>query len=164
MAVFLTINQKEKYHDANAKRDVIRYILNEEKMPNGYFGSMGVNPLNPALSMQAVSSFYGKENGVQIRHFSISFDKSEISDPVIVNAIANELMAYIGKCYQVVYAVHENTEQLHFHMAFNPVNHITGERYRGNKSEYYALLNMIKSIARKYGVYKIYPMYKKENP
>ena len=160
MAVFLTINQKGKYHDANAKMSVINYILNKKKMPSNYFGSMYVNPLNPASSMQKVSSFYGKENGVQIRHFSVSFDKSEISDPAVVNAIANELMHYIAKCYQVIYAVHENTEQLHFHMAFNTVNHITGERYRGNKSEYYALLNMIKNIVRKYGVYKVYPMYK----
>ena len=29
MAVFLTINQKDKYHDVNAKRDVINYILNK---------------------------------------------------------------------------------------------------------------------------------------
>ena len=38
MAVFLTINQKGKYHDANAKQDVSNYILDEQKMISGYKG------------------------------------------------------------------------------------------------------------------------------
>ena len=161
LAVFLTINQKGKYHDANAKQDVSNYILDREKMISGYKGFMGVDPEEPALSMEKVSAFYGKSNGVQLRHFSVSFAKDEISDPAIVNAIANELMMYIGQDYQVLYGVHEDkADHLHFHMAFNTVNYTTGERYRGNKTEYYNLLNETKRIARKYGVYKIYPMYK----
>lgn len=163
MAVFLTINQKGKYHDANAKQDVSNYILDEEKMISGYKGFMEVDPKEPAFSMEKVSAFYGKSNGVQLRHFSVSFAKDEISDPAIVNAIAHELMLYIGKDYQVLYGVHENDkDQLHFHMLFNTVSYTKGERYRGNKTEYYGLLNEIKRIGRKYGVYKIYPMYKKQ--
>lgn len=161
MAVFLTINQKGKYHDANAKQDVSNYILDEQKMISGYKGFLEVDPKEPALSMEKVSAFYGKSNEVQLRHFAVSFAKEEISDPAIVNAIAYELMLYIGKDYQVLYGVHEDkADHLHFHMAFNTVNYTTGERYRGNKTEYYNLLNETKRIARKYGVYKIYPMYK----
>ena len=109
MAVFKTTNGKGKYHDLNSKREVIDYILDDKKVINGYFNMMYVNPANPDLSMQDTSANFGKENGVQLRHFVVSFDRSEVSSPVIVNQIAYEFMCHISQRYQVVYAVPSDT-------------------------------------------------------
>lgn len=152
MAVHTTINGKSKYHDYASKEDVINYILNPFKIPSGFIGYMNVDPRNPALSMHQCSAKYGKDKGIQIRHFVVSFDRNEVRDSAIANAIATEFMNYIGREYPVIYAVHENTDQIHFHMAFNNVS-LTGKRYYGNKKEYYTITDAFKAMLRKYGVY-----------
>ena len=156
MAILKTANGHGKYRDLSTKKDVVDYILNNEKLRNNYWGYIMVNPADPALSMQEVSKFYGKENGVQIRHIIVSFTQTETIDPAVVSAIANEFMCWLGGNYQAVYGVHENTENLHFHLAFNSVSYVTGERYKGTRSEHYLMLNVLKSISRKSGIYTLY--------
>lgn len=155
MAILKTANGHGKYRDLSTKKDVVDYILNKDKLRNNYWGCIKVNPADPALSMQEVSKFYGKENGVQIRHIIVSFTQTETIDPAVVGAIANEFMCWLGGNYQSVYGVHENTENLHFHLAFNSVSYVTGERYKGTRSEHYLMLNVLKSISRKYGIYTV---------
>lgn len=150
MAIHATINGN-KYHDYKSKEDVIRYILNPSKTPSGFIGFMNVDPVNPALSMHQCSAQFGKDSGVQIRHFVVSFSKNEVCDSATANAIAKEFMCYLGREYPVVYAVHKNTDKIHFHMAFNNVS-LTGKRYYGKKAEYYPMIDVFKSILRKYGI------------
>ena len=152
MATIRCINCKDKYHDDRAKRDVINYILNPDKMIHGYFGMDRVNPANPDLSMYDVSMKFGKEKGVQLRHYVISFCKNELQDPAIAKMIADEFMLSIGRKYQCIYGIHENTAQLHFHIAFNTVSYVDGSRFYGRKHEHYELINTIKAICRKYGL------------
>jgi hypothetical protein len=152
MAIHTTINGRSKYHDYESKEDVINYILNPFKIPSGFIGFMNVDPRNPALSMHQCSARFGKDKGVQIRHFVVSFDRREVSDYATANAIAIEFMNYVGREYPVIYAVHENTDQVHFHMAFNNVS-LSGKRYYGTKKEYYTMNNVFKAILRKHGIY-----------
>jgi hypothetical protein len=163
MAIYYTANRKAKYHDYESKEDVINYILNPFKTPRNYIGFINVDPANPALSMHECSAAYGKDKGIQIRHFIVSFERNEIHDCNIANAIANELMYYIGTQYPALYAVHENTDEIHFHMAFNNVS-IIGNRYYGTKAEHYTMINALKSILRKYGIYVLQTKYYKEEP
>lgn len=160
MSIYYTVNRRDKYHDYESKEDVVNYILNPLKTPSGYVGFMNVDPKNPALSMHECSATYGKDKGVQIRHFVVSFEQGEIPNCITANAIAHELMLYIGHEYPVLYAVHENKENIHFHMAFNNVG-LNGKRYYGTKSEYHALINVLKLILRKYGIYVLQLKYYK---
>ena len=152
MATIKCINCKGKYHDNNAKYDVISYILNSDKMPHGYFGMVHVNPANPDLSMWDVAMMFDKEKGVRLRHYIVSFYKTEVQNPALANIIANELMCAIGSKYQCIYGVHENTDELHFHIVFNTVSFVDGDRFYGTKAEHYALMDTIKAICRKYGL------------
>lgn len=72
MATIICANGKGKYHDDSAKFDVIKYILNPDKMIHGYYGMAHVNPANPDLSMWDTSMSFGQEHGVRIRHYVIS--------------------------------------------------------------------------------------------
>lgn len=159
MAIYKTIHKKGKYRDSETKEDVIRYILNPFKTPSGYVGGYAIDPTDVAESMEKVSELFDKDRGIQIRHIIVSFAPNEIKNPAIANEIAKELMHYIGRKYQVIYAVHETTGYLHFHMAFNSVSYITGQRYYGTKQEHFGIVNTLKFILRKYGIYRLEEKY-----
>ena len=44
--------------------------------------------------MERISRQFGKEKGIQLRHFIISFDPQETTDPRVVAAIACEIIPY----------------------------------------------------------------------
>lgn len=151
MAIHRTINGQGKYHDYTSKEDVINYILNPDKTPSGFVGFINVDQNNPALSMHQCAAQHGKDKGIQLRHIVVSFYEHEIPDHDTANSIAKELMFYIGQQYQALYAVHENTDYIHFHLAFNNIS-LTGKRYYGTKKEYYAITNTLRIILKKYGI------------
>ena len=154
MAMFKTANCKGKYFDDNAKEDVINYVLNPDKMPHRCCGGVKVDKFDIAGSMYAVSEYYNKTNGVQLRHFIVSFSKNELNDPYKAKAIAQEIMYHLGKEYQAIYGVHENGD-IHIHIVMNSVSYVDGHRYYGKKEEYYSFYYLLCDILRKYGINKL---------
>lgn len=155
MAIMKTGNGNGKYFNRDAKELLINYILRSDKTIHGYFGGIGVDPICPAESMELVSEQFGKQDGVQLRHFIVSFSPRELSEPAIVNEIAQQITMYVGRDYQALYAVHEDKSYLHFHLVHNSVSYRTGARYRGTKHEFYALQGALKGILAQYGIYKL---------
>lgn len=156
MATFKTANGCGKYRDQNSKEDVINYILNPYKTPHGFIGICMAEQDAPADSMKEVSARFGKESGVQLRHLIVSFAPYENCDIYKADAIAQEFISFIGQKYQAVYAVHENKNNIHFHLVFNSVSYIDGQRYYGTRAEHHHMLNVLKSIARKYRIYDVH--------
>ncbi len=163
MATYKTVNRKGKYFDEMAKEDVISYILNDEKMVHNYCGGVHVNEHDIAGSMNQISEHFHKESGVQIRHFIISFNLYETNNPFVVNEIAMHAVRFLGKEYQAIYAVHENTEFIHIHIAMNPISYIDGHRYRGTKAEHYEFMNFLRRILKHYGITKLQYVSSKED-
>lgn len=156
MATFKTANKKGKYFDMDAKATTIRYILNPAKAVHGLVGGVGVSPESPAESMELVSEHFDKSEGVQLRHYIISFEPYELEKPEIANKIGQEIAAYIGREFQSVYAVHEDKLHLHIHLIVNSVSYADGHRWRGNKAEFYRLINSCRTILRQYNIYQLY--------
>lgn len=152
MAKIKTANEKGKYRDLESKDDVIGYVLNPYKTPHHYCGYVMVNPNNIAGSMMAVSSNFHKENGVQIRHFILSFDPKELSGFRIADEIGYLTMRFFGKEYQTIYAVHEKPDNPHIHIVINSVSYVDGHRYYGTRKEFYDMMNYLRSILFKYGI------------
>ena len=155
MALFKQLNGKDRYHDFSAREDVINYILRPDKTMSGCIGWVNVDMRNPAASMAQVAKFYGKENGIQLRHFVLSFCQEEVDDPDVANEIAQQIAYFISQEYQTIYAVHEDTDQLHVHFVYNPVSYLDGHRYYGTKTEYYRLINFIKTLLHHYEIHKL---------
>ena len=155
MAIYKTANCKGKYFDEMAKEDVISYVIDDNKMIHNYSGGVQVDEHDIAGSMKQVSAHFQKETGVQIRHFIISFESYELSNPLIVNEIAMHVVRYLGKEYQAIYAVHENTESLHIHIIMNSVSYIDGHRYRGTKAEHYEFMDFLRNVLKHYGITKL---------
>ena len=90
MATLKTANGHGKYFGEDAKQNVIDYIMKKGKTPHGYVGGAGVDGNDIVGSMKEVSDHFGKSNGVQLRHFIISFEPSEIKNINTAGEIARE--------------------------------------------------------------------------
>lgn len=151
MAVLKIENGNGKYFNEDAKELVAAYIMRPDKVSGGY----GIDPCCPAESMKIVSEQFGKQQGVQLRHYVVSFTPYELDDPAIVNAIAQQFAMYIGQTYQVLYAVHEDKPHLHFHLMHNSVSYLDGRRCYGRRSEFYSTQNVLKGILAQHGIYQL---------
>ncbi len=152
MSIIRVLNNDYKYYNTDAKEKTIEYILNPKKTKSGFIGGIGVSDICPAESMMLVSEYFNKADGVQLRHYVISFDKSELKNPKIANDIACKISTYIGRLYQVVFAVHQDEENLHIHFVANTVSYIDGHRYRGTYSEFYEMMNYITNVLSFYKI------------
>lgn len=152
MAILKTLNCAGKYTDVNARYDVIHYIMQPYKTHNKIIGGEKVNMLNPALSMETTAELYNKNSRTRLRHFTLSFHKKENVSLQDIIDIATAICFYIVEKYEVVYALHEDTSQLHIHFVFNTISYIDGYRYKGNRQEYYELISAVKGILHQYGI------------
>lgn len=142
-----------KYHDDASYEDVIRYCFNPQKLAG--WGGRAVNPGQAAMEFQKLAKAYDKDYGVRLRHFVISFSEREanclgydIYD--YLNCFAEYVMDYYGNEYQIIYALHRSRKNPHIHFVMNTVNYKTGEKYRGDKQDYYAFQEYLRSFVRKY--------------
>lgn len=161
MAIFKTANRKGKYHDDASRTDVLRYILQEYKIPHNLFRGYNfyVPMENPeaavayyAAVMDATAARFKKEKGVKLRHFIFSFMPHEVSDPILAEQIAQRLACFYQKEYETVYAVHEDTRNLNIHIVINAVSYVDGHRYGGTRMEHHSFLNHAKFVLREYGI------------
>ena len=156
MATVKFLNAAGKYGDPGARAAVIAYITQKEKTPHGYVGAAAVDLTCAAQQMQAVAESFKKDNKVRIRHFVVSFYPGEIKGPGQANFVALMLSSELAQRYQCVYAVHEDTDHVHFHIVFNPVSYVDGHKYSGSKEEHHMLKQLIWRHIRGLGVKKFY--------
>ena len=110
---------------ANQVGNELAYVTNDIKTVNGlYVGGRHITDISNATEeMMQVKEFYGKLDGRVATHGVISLDEEE-SDPKNASKLMmllNDLMQEVFPQYQVVYAVHTNTENLHIHFIINTV-------------------------------------------
>lgn len=155
MATLKTGNGSGNYFNEDAKLNVINYILRPDKIIHNYCGGVAVSSECPAESMALVAEQFGKSDGVQLRHWIISFAAWETTNPKLVNEIAQQITARIGAEYQAVYAVHENRAHLHIHLVCNSVSYIDGHRYYGTHREFWQFKNMIANVLKAHGIFEL---------
>lgn len=151
MPVLKVLNKEGSHQNENARSALYQYIMQPEKTPHGFVGgeSVGVNAVE---EMNRTAQQFKKDSRIRVRHFVVSYKPFETTDPRVVYAIAQEVATYIGQRYQVVYAVHEDTDNLHFHIMFNAVSYVDGQKYHGNKTDHYNLINAIKTANHRFGI------------
>lgn len=152
MATVKFLNAAGKYDDPAAREDVIRYITQTVKTPSGYIGACGVDLPYAARQMQEVSASFKKDHKIRIRHFVVSFHRNEYISADRANLIAMMIAGELGRVYQCVYAVHEDTYMIHIHFVFNPVSYVNGHKYSGTKDEHKALKELIANHVKSMGI------------
>ena len=153
MAVLKVVNTTGKYRDDESYNNLINYILDPQKTKGKYYGSFAIADChNAAMEMDILSRAAHKDDGVKLRHFIIGFDRRKVSatQPELALALANEIAAYYGEEYQIVFAVHVKPDTLHVHFVMNTVNYITGLKYRGKKDDLYAFIKYCNGVFRRH--------------
>ncbi|WP_130870549.1 relaxase/mobilization nuclease domain-containing protein [Intestinimonas massiliensis (ex Afouda et al. 2020)] len=160
---YLKIRHKEqegyiggKYHDRDSFHDVISYVLRPEKTPSHYIGGIGVDVLYAAAQMETLSACFGQNQGVHLRHMILAFENGELYRSrkhalALAYQLAYPIAQFYGDCYQVIYAVHEDTDNVHIHFVMNTTNYRTGRKYPGTKEDYYRFVRHVEHILEPYG-------------
>lgn len=151
MAILRTFNETGKYNDNDARKSVIEYILQPCKAKGDLYGYYNIYTECAHEEMENTANNFNKNNGIRLRHWIISFSKSEVASASIVYMIGEDVVKFF-KDYQVVYAVHSNTDNFHIHLVINSISFVDGSRYKGSKRDFYALNNHIKQVLSNYGI------------
>lgn len=88
----------------------------------------GVSTQHPYRDMMFTKEFFGKEEGRQGYHFIMAFAKGETTVETVEEVAGLFIEEYLSD-FEVLLAVHDDTEHLHAHMVFNSVSFQTGKKY-----------------------------------
>ena len=157
MAKFKVIHRSKngsdrKYHDANALNDLIFYIQCEDRTNPSLVGGLAVNPFAAAEEMEGITALAGKQKGVHLRHFIISFSPEELQSAKTAFNIAKDIAEFYADRHQIVYAVHTNKCHLHIHFIMNTVSYQTGMKYAGDRKDFYLFQTHMRRILHRYGL------------
>ena len=138
MAVYnvIGVGQHGKYFDETSYRDVTNYIFNPCSAV--YIGGAGITSTETAAKeMKETAIKFGKDKGKHLRHSVLSFDNREGVSPEQADEYAKKIIDYYAPQYQITYAVHNSTDNVHIHFVMNQISYVDGHRYRGKKKDYY---------------------------
>ncbi len=137
----IKFNNRKSSTDArgiNQLKRGIEYITDSRKTRPGLIGGIGIDAQNAFMRMTAVKKIYHKPGGRQYVHFIVSFrDKVPESEAL---DIAGHLALFYDD-FQVLYAVHNNTNNVHVHFIINTVNVTDGHKYSQSRRELQQLKN-----------------------
>lgn len=163
MAVTKIMNIKNsKSHGKKAGKHLINaleYITNPEKTKNGlYIG--GVNCVSSARGAFVQMSNTKKQlnsNGTrQAYHFILSCPPDEGTPEIMTELTKRFLEEYLKDDYEVLYAVHDNTEKVHSHIIFNSVSFRTGKKYRYENGDWEKIIQpIVNKLCEEYGLSKL---------
>ena len=113
--------------------NTINYITKDSKTENGLYVS-GHNCLPETALKQMLNTKrrYDKMGGRQGYHIIISFEEAAdtVDKDVAMKIIGKFVEEYLGKEFEAVYALHDDTDHIHGHIAFNSVRCIgEGKKY-----------------------------------
>ena len=153
MAIYKVINKAGDYRNRDAAEQLLSYITSHEKTrPDGIFGG-SVVPEFADLAMNTVMDVFHNDTGPRMRHSVLSLSPDDCLSPAAVKKIAADAIRYYQDDYQIVAAVHEDKEHLHVHFAMNTTSYLNGAKYHGDKSDYYAFISYLNTLARPHGIH-----------
>ena len=156
MANVKFVNAAGKYQDDTARYDLIHYMTQRKKIPNHIVGFSHGDISTAADQMTQTALSFGKDQGVRIYHFIITFAPGDVNSIEYILYAANEITRLLGQRHEIAYAVHEDTTIPHIHFAFNPVSFVDGYKYHGGKEEFKELMDTLRGVMRFIGVFTFY--------
>lgn len=149
MAQFIVIN-KEYQDDGAVFEQLFLYITRTDKAISNLIGSQYLYPINDAVSigrqMREVLKL-NSGNGRALWHFVLSFDNYTESNitPVMAYNIAGRMLTLFDG-HQAVYAVHEDTDNLHVHFMINATNFYTGRKIENKRDTFENIVQMLPAL------------------
>ena len=152
---------RNTYQDLPSLNRVLHYVLRGVCV-----GGYGINPSYAYEQMALVKKSYYKTDGVQLKHFILSFEGGELLDLDFEDLM--KIGFNIGKHfkeYQMVYGVHLDTKHAHIHFVMNTVSYVDGHKYADGLLPFRQLCGILQSWFPGYPVNLCHTeSYSKENP
>ena len=132
MAILKVCNRSTNSHSAMKK--VLKYILQDAKVREGYFSFMGpdmpeiINADTIYDSFLGIKKIWGKDSGRMYTHNIISFHPT---DPITAFECLDFGLMFAGRFYldnQLIIAIHQDRDHLHLHLVANTVSYTTGRK------------------------------------
>jgi len=136
LAISKILNMKDcggHFHGKHLKRS-LDYVMNPEKTQDGRLvGSINCQVDSAFEQMRATKRKFGKVDKRQGYHIILSFKEDEVNPDTAFEITRRFVEEYLGKSYEAVYVVHDNTAHVHSHIVFNSVSFVDGKKYRYEK-------------------------------
>lgn len=129
----------EDYPEKKDLQNLVHYMIQPDKAVHGLVGGFSLLPIGEEAiirQMETVKEVWHKTEGRQARHFVVSFAWGERISEAEAWRLAYWIALYYADRYQIVYAVHEDTENVHIHFVFNPVSFVDGRIYAEGKDDF----------------------------
>jgi len=124
------------FHGKHLKSS-LEYILKPEKTQDGRLVRAINCQVDTAFEqMKETKRLFGKIDKRQGYHLILSFKEDEVDPDTAMEITQKFVQEYLGKEYEAVYAVHDNTDHVHSHIIFNSVGFVTGRKYRYEKGDW----------------------------
>ena len=118
-------------------KQALDYIAAPEKTGNGQFvGFLNCRPERVYEQMRQTKERFGKTDKRQGYHIIISFPEGEADARTAFEIVGRFAESYLGKDYEAMYTVHDNTAHIHGHVIFNSVSFRDGKKYRYKKGDW----------------------------
>lgn len=126
----------ESYLNYSSVFNLVNYALTDKRTHRRvrFYGGYNVEIDRADSQMVLVKKYYQKDGGREVRHFVVSFDE-DIS-PYDAWILGWRIAAYYADRYQIVFGVHEDTDNIHIHFVFNTVSFADGRKF---SSDYYEI-------------------------
>ena len=132
----LHMKQAKTGYPAKHLANGLRYIMNPEKTEHGrYVCGHNCIPEQALSQMVDTKRHFGKLDKRQGYHFILSFEEDEVSEEEAFQVVGEFVAEFLGKDFEAVYAVHNDTDHIHGHIIFNSVRCTTGYKYDYKKGE-----------------------------
>lgn len=139
MAINKVINKSTKSH--GAMRNVIQYVLQDQKVIEGYVDITGpfnfdkIDWDNVYQSFMEEKKLWNKDSGRMYAHNIISFHKDENVTPEQCLEIGKEFVEKFFPNHQALICVHQDRDHLHIHIVTNSVSYIDGLKLHQTKRD-----------------------------
>ena len=156
MAISKILNMKDcggHFHGKHLKRS-LDYVMNPEKTQDGrLIGAINCQVDSAFEQMKATKRKFGKVDKRQGYHIILSFREDEVNPDTAFEITRRFVEEYLGKSYEAVYVVHDNTAHVHSHIVFNSVSFVDGKKYRYEKGDWAKYIQPITNkLCQEYGL------------
>ena len=156
MAISKILNMKDcggHFHGKHLKRS-LDYVMNPEKTQDGRLdGALNCQFESAFEQMKATKRKFGKVDKRQGYHIILSFKEDEVNPDMAFEITRRFVEEYLGKSYEAVYVVHDNTAHVHSHIVFNSVSFVDGKKYRYEKGDWAKYIQPITNqLCQEYGL------------
>lgn len=113
-----------------------------------YYGGYNVVLSRADEEIVLVKQYFQKTDKRLMRHFTVSFDDETSAYDAWI--LSWRIAAYYADRYQIVFGVHEDTDNLHIHFVMNTVSFVDGLKYSGGTGDLFRFTNYVNKAHKEY--------------